>query len=122
MTIISKTDKNSQAAEHTVPDNELHNTVFANVRGGVSHVPAPVLTWEQSNLPFKTVTINKGIRDWMDYDPGIAMWVHCCLTAFAVLPNVLVWECPVPDQWIELMGVKRIYFSNERSGVVSVSN
>jgi hypothetical protein len=74
-------------------------------------VAAPILlSWKSSNLPIKKLSINATIRQWMDFNPTIRNWVNTSLTSFLHTSNVLSWACPVPDQFMEELGVSEIHF------------
>ena len=80
------------------------------------------LTWKAAGLGIKTIKINSGIKQWMDHDTGIRNWVNSCITAFQAMPMVLTWSAPVPDQYVEDMGVSEIVLHRVGDDVVHVMN
>jgi hypothetical protein len=72
--------------------------------------PILPLSWKSSNLPIKKLSINATIRQWMDFSPTVRNWVNTSLTSFLHTSNVLSWACPVPDQFLEDLGVSEIHF------------
>lgn len=76
------------------------------------------LSWKSSNLLQGTgISINAGIKAWMEYDTGFSNWINTSLTNFIRLESIKPWFVPVPDQWREEMGIDEIVFEMiERAG------
>jgi hypothetical protein len=74
-------------------------------------IPVTPLSWRSSNLPKVNLSINQGLREWMDFDLAIKNWIYTCLTAFLQMGNE--WACPVPDQYIEDMGIDVVVFTRD---------
>ncbi len=94
---------------------EEQGTSYSEVRAGggnldISSGPILPLSWKASNLPIKKLSINATIRQWMDFSPTVRNWVNTSLTSFLHTSNVLSWACPVPDQFMEDLGVSEIHF------------
>jgi len=86
------------------------SSVQDDYRPFVIHAVTP-LSWKSANLPKVNLSINQDLREWMDFDLAIKNWVYTCLTAFLQMGKE--WTCPVPDQYIEDMGVNEIIFTRD---------
>ena len=74
-------------------------------------IPVTPLSWRSSSLPKVNLSINQGLREWMEFDIAIKNWIYTCLTAFLQMGNE--WACPVPDQYIEDMGIEVVVFTRD---------
>jgi hypothetical protein len=68
------------------------------------------LEWTSHPLPapIKGIVYNKGIEQWMSYSTDFANWVRTCIIQHMTLDSIKETRCPVPDRFIEDLGVKYI--------------
>ena len=121
MKLISKGEQAQQAEILPIAVNATDILNYSDAVAGASSseadarpfviIPVTPLSWRSSNLPKVNLSINQGIREWMDFDMAIKNWVYTCLTAFLQMGNE--WACPVPDQYIEDMGIEVIVFTRD---------
>lgn len=79
------------------------------------------LSWKHANINIKC-SINEAIQAWIDFDEGFRNWIFTCLTSFVATDMLLTWAAPVPDQWIEELGVNEIFFHREYDGKIHIMN
>ena len=94
------------------PVTDYHVTVIADHPSAAPVVWALPLTWKLSNLPKPDISMNDGIRAWVNYSTAFSNWLYTCLTVFVSLDQDDI-TLHIPDQFIADLDVRVIVMVRE---------
>lgn len=96
--------------ETPVTQHRASDTAPAPIAATTTSVEHPVstdvLTWRTHSISFKSISINKHLKAWMDSDATLRNFIYGSVVIFIALPNQLELTIPMPDQHVECTGLR----------------